>query len=320
MTKYKIGVDIGGTNIASALYDQDYNIICRKSVPFPKGKDVYFVSRVLKSLSDELVLSADKKMCDVESLGIAVPGSIDSLGETVIDAHNLGFFDAPMLKAAKEAFEEQHEKGLKIALINDADAATLAEHKKGSLQNCNTAAMLTLGTGVGGGLIINGRLFRGGRGSGVELGHMIIDQNGRNDAECTCGNNGCGEALCSATWLIKQGRKHFCGMIAGMADGKVENVTAKTVVDCAMAGDKIALEIFEEYTDSLSSLAASIINLLDVEKIAIGGGVSGAGDFLVAPVNEKVHKKSFFRTHGEIVTAHFKNDAGILGGALVHEY
>lgn len=318
MTKYKIGVDIGGTNIAAALYDGEYNIISRKSVSFPKGEDVYFVSRLLKDMAYSLLKDGNVK--SFESLGIAVPGSIDPLGETVIDAHNLGFFDAPLLDAARTAFREEYESGVKIALINDADAATLAEHKKGALASCNTAAMLTLGTGVGGGLIINGKLFRGGRGSGAEIGHMIISQNGGDDAKCTCGNEGCAEALCSATWLIKQGRKHFDGMIKEMSCGNAENVTAKTVVDCAKAGDKTALEIFEKYTDSLSSLAASIINLLDVEKIAIGGGVSGAGDFLINPVNEKVHKKSFFRTHGEIVTAQFKNDAGILGGALVHEY
>lgn len=320
MKRYKIGVDIGGTNIAAAMYDENYNIISRKSIPFPKGEDVYFVSELIKRLSDDLAYLADRQMLEVESLGVAVPGSIDSKGETVIDAHNLGFFDAPLLKALKEAFKKECESGLKIALINDADAATLAEHKKGALRNCNTAAMLTLGTGVGGGLIINGKLFRGGRGSGTEIGHIIIEQGGDCEEKCTCGNVGCAEALCSATWLIKQGRKHFCGMIKETVQGKEENVTAKTVIDCAKKGDETALKIFEKYTDSLSSLTASIINLLDVEKIALGGGVSGAGDFLIAPVNEKVHKKSFFRTHGEIITAHFENDAGILGAALVHEY
>lgn len=307
MSLYKIGIDIGGTNIAAAIYDKNYNQVKKQSVPFPKGEDVYSVCKTIKALVHTLT---EDFLC-IESIGIAVPGSIDSNGTTVIDAHNLGFFDTPLLSAAKEALNFKN-----IALINDADAAAIAEHKKGALKNCNVAALITLGTGVGGGIIMNGKLYRGGRGNGVEFGHMIILQGGE---MCSCTNKGCAEALCSATWLIKQGRSRFEGMIKETAKEK-ENVTAKTVIDCAKAGDKNALEIFDEYTDSLSSLTASLINILDAEKIAIGGGVSGAGEFLLAPVIEKTHHKSFFRTHGEIVIASHKNDAGILGAALVQEY
>lgn len=317
MSRYRIGFDVGGTNIAAAVYDEHYNMIEKASVPFPRGKDVYFVCRVLKNLADELVFENGVKKYDVISVGIAVPGSIDSSGETVIDAHNLGFFDAPMLKASKEAFSEGNEITQNIALINDADAACLAEHKKGVLRGCNTAALITLGTGVGGGLIINGRLFKGGRGSGVEMGHMIIEQGGE---RCTCGNYGCAEALCSATWLINQGKKNFSGMIKTVAEGNIDAVTAKIVVDCAKAGDEVALSIFNKYVESLSSFIASLVNVLDIERVAIGGGVSGAGDFLVNPIIRKVGEKSFFRTHGDIAIAEFENDAGILGAALVHEY
>ena len=306
MKRYSIGFDIGGTNIAAAMYDEKYDEVSRLSVPFPKDSDVYAVSKLLSTMKDSLAAEVDKK--EIKGVGIAVPGSIDSKGEIVIDAHNLGFFDAPLLKAAKECMS-----GIEVAMLNDANAATLAEFNKGVLFGCDTGALLTLGTGVGGGLILNGRLFNGGRGSGVEMGHMIIAQDGE---KCTCGNSGCAEALCSATWLISQGRRNFEGMIKEAADGNEENVSAKTVIDCAKAGDKTAAAIFEKYVDSLGSLVASIINLTDAQVIAVGGGVSGAGEFLFEPLRENVHKKCFFRTHGDILPAKLGNDAGMLGAAL----
>ncbi len=163
--------------------------------------------------------------------------------------------------------------------------------------------MVTLGTGLGGGLILNDRLFRGGRGNGTEPGHMILVNGGR---PCTCGNEGCAEAYCSATRLAKDGKVYGWN-------------TAKAVIDAAKAGDEFATAIVNAYIDDLGSYLASIVNLLDPERIAVGGGVSAAGDFLMKPLIENVRQKSFFSTIPEIVVATAGNDAGIYGAAFVVE-
>jgi glucokinase len=147
---------------------------------------------------------------------------------------------------------------------------------------------------------------------------MILEHGGE---ICSCGNRGCTETLCTATALIREGRKavveHVNSMICTEARGDMGFVTAKLVIDCARAGDRIAMDIFDRYLDALSSAVASIINLLDPEVIAIGGGVSLAGDFLFDPLRALVHKKSFFRNHGAIVPARLGNDAGIIGAAML---
>ena len=161
--------------------------------------------------------------------------------------------------------------------------------------------MITIGTGIGGGLILNGELFRGGRGNGTEPGHMVLRNGGRH---CSCGIDGCAETYCSATRLGKD----------GAAFGKA---SAKDVIEAARQGNEEALNLFRQYIDDFGSYIASIINLLDPERIAIGGGVSGAGSFLLDPLREDVERKCFFETCPEIVVASAGNDAGIVGAGLI---
>ncbi len=312
MKKYDLGFDIGGTNIAAGIYDVAHELLSDISVPFPAGEGIDAISLLLCDIKNELAAKSGICEADINSVGIAVPGSIDRCGAIVIDAYNLGLHNAPLLESARSCMPDQD-----IMLINDANAATLAELYKGALLGCRTAALLTLGTGVGGGLIMNGRIFNGGRGSGAEPGHMILVNGGE---ACTCGVNGCVEAMCSATWLINEGRRSFCGMIRDMANGDAANVTAKLLIDCAKRGDGTALGIFDRYIDALGSAVASIINILDPETVAIGGGVSLAGDFLFEPLRVDVDKKSFFHTHGSIVPAMLGNQAGMLGAALLKEH
>ncbi len=161
-------------------------------------------------------------------------------------------------------------------------------------------------------------MFNGGMGHGIELGHMLLTDGGD---LCTCGVRGCIEANCTATWLTQQGRRavvdyHTC-LISTEAKGDMRCVTAKLVLDCAKAGDTVALDIFSRYVEKLSSAICSIIVLLDPEVIAIGGGVSHAGDFLFDPIREGVKRKCFFKEYGEIVPAKLGNDAGIIGAAML---
>lgn len=290
---FQLGFDIGGTNIAAGIVDQDTNVVAKISYPFPRKSNTDHILKLLEDMAVELCGLAGISMSMLVAVGVAVPGSISEDGQSVIDAYNLGFHNVPLKTTLQQII------GLPVFLCNDANAATLAEYACGSLKGCKTAVLLTLGTGVGGGLILNGRMFNGGRNMGVELGHMFLRSGGR---RCTCGNLGCIECYCSATRLCND-----CGV------GQ-----AKTVFELAELGDNKAKELLFEYIDDLGSAIASIVNLLDPEKVAIGGGVSHAGDALLVSLNENVRKKCFFATCPPIVQATLKNDAGFIGAALLH--
>ena len=290
----KIGFDIGGTNIAAGLVSDEGVLLKKGSLPVPQDKDF---EKVL-STCEQLVAALEEGETEpVKSVGVAVPGSIDATASIVLNAFNLGFSNTPL----KEALEERLHKA--VFLINDADAAVLAEHRVGSLRGCSNAFMITLGTGLGGGFIFNGTLFRGGRGNGTEPGHAILVNGGRH---CTCGNDGCAEAYCAATRLVQDGKAYGWS-------------SAKMVIDAAKAGDPFANAIVNAYVDDIGSYLASVINLLDPERIAIGGGVSAAGEFIMKPIRENVQKKTFFDQPTDIVVATAGNDAGIFGAAFIAE-
>ena len=291
----RFGYDIGGTNIAAGIIDESNRLIVKDSVKFPRGESVEAVIRACVGLYRSILLKAAISENEIKGVGVAVPGSVSPQNGIVIDAHNLGFHHTPLAAMLSDALHKP------VELINDADAATLAEQKIGSLVGTSTSAMITIGTGIGGGLIVNGALFRGGRGNGTEPGHMVLRNDGR---LCTCGVKGCAEAYCSATRLGKDGE----------AFGKP---TAKDVIEAAKEGNEQALALFHAYIDDFGSYIASIVNLLDPERIAIGGGVSGAGSFLLDPLRKDVERKCFFETCPEIVVASAGNDAGIIGAGLI---
>ncbi len=311
---YQIGVDIGGTNIKVGLVNETMELVQTCSVRFPHD-GARSVVKTIEEAVDFLLRQQAIARKDVESVGIVVPGSIDQKGERVIDAYNLGFHDVPLKALAQEAFGE-----IPVYLANDANGAALAELYAGAFRGCKTAVLFTLGTGLGGGIILNGHMFNGGMNQGVELGHMYLVNGGEH---CTCGNDGCMEAYCAASALARDGKRameqHPESLIAACAGGSPENVDAKLVIDCAKEGDKTAKAVFDQYTDSLSSACASIYNLLDPEVIAIGGGVCGAGEFLFAPLREKTTGKCFYKTHGKLVPAVLGNDAGMIGAAMLHK-
>lgn len=310
----QVGVDIGGSHIAIGVVDDELRILARDTVKFPTGSPyrdtVALVAERVERLAAQLQVSMDA----FASVGLAVPGSISRDNAKVIHAYNLQFHDVPL--------RDEMQKHVKapVYLANDANAAALAELWAGAFRGCKTAALLTLGTGVGGGLILGGRMFNGGMNSGVELGHMALQYGG---PLCTCGVRGCVEALCTATWLRQQGRKSVVeyplNLIYTEAGGDMDRVSAKLVIDCAKAGDVIAMDIFRQYVDQLGSAIAGLINLLDLEAVALGGGVSLAGEFLFDPLRENVREKCFFEWLGRLIPAEMGNDAGIIGAALLHK-
>lgn len=308
---FNIGFDIGGSHIAGGLYDENLRLVHRVEEAFPQGRPEVVPARIAAMAGR---LFADAGSGPVRSIGLAVAGSIDRARESVLNAYNLGFHDFPLRARVQEHFAD-----IPVFLGNDADLAALAELHAGALRGARCAALLTLGTGLGGGLIINGRLWRGGMGNGCEMGHFIMDMSC--GVPCTCGVRGCCETRCAASALVREGREaariHPESLINVRSRGEERNISAKLIVDCARENDPAALAVFERYTDALSAAAASLINILDPEVIAFGGGVSAAGEFLFAPVREKTRRLSFYRAHARIVPAELGNDAGMLGAALL---
>ena len=309
---YQIGVDIGGTNIKIGLVDDQLQIVKRTSIPFPH-LDGEGVAKQIANEVRKLLAEFNCTEADLRGVGVIVPGSIDPTGSIVINAHNLGFHDVPFKAQLQAQFTQTT-----VYLANDADGAALAELGRGAFTGCNTAVLMTLGTGVGGGVILGGKMFCGGTRQGVELGHMPLIAGGEH---CTCGVDGCIEAYCSATALAREGVRAMQAnpdsALAVKSGGDPKVIDAKFVIDLAKEGDPVAKAVFDAYVDKLGSACIAIIHILDPEVIAIGGGVCGAGEFLFAPLRENVKKKCFFSNHGAIVPAVMGNDAGIVGAAML---
>lgn len=315
---YSIGFDIGGTNVVCALMDAEYKIIKKLSRPFKKNAsgadegDEAFIANELKTLAEAVCESANVSLELVPSVGVCIPGSVDTERGIVIDAYNLGLHDSHFRDAVSKAMNKP------VSLLNDADAAALAEQRLGALSETKTSMLVTIGTGIGVGIVLGGKLFHGGRGNGVEAGHVQMDLHGAN---CTCGRRGCIETLCSATRLNREAAKLFEnaeGDIKALYEKLAGNkkFDAKALIDGAKTGDPACCAVWTQYLSDLANALGSYINILDPEMIAIGGGVSGAGDFLTRPLIELTAKQSFFRTPTPIVCAKLGNDAGLVGAAL----
>ncbi|MFA5637789.1 MAG: ROK family protein [Anaerovoracaceae bacterium] len=306
----RAGVDIGGTDIKIGLIDDlDMKFKAKTIIPFTYDGYETVVAKTAEKIK-ELLKEAGGEL---SSIGLAVPGSIDIEKGVVIHAHNLNYHSTPIVSEMKKHFPD-----LPVLIGNDADCAALGEFCCGAFRGYDTAVILTLGTGVGGGIICKGKLFSGGRKNGVELGHMMLKYGG---IKCSCGNLGCVESYCTATWIINEGRKVIeagrDSLIVKRSEGDLEKVDAKLVIDCAKEGDFEAKAIFDIFVDNLSAAITSINACLDPEIMALGGGVSKAGDFLFTPLREKVREKSFFKIDYNIVQAQLGNDAGIVGACML---
>ncbi len=311
---YSIGIDIGGSKIAAGLLNEEKNLILKRSAPFPGTDDPECSIAVMNHLIDALLTEGGVRIQDVAGIGLAVPGSIDYEKNLVVHAYNLGYHSFPLV-----ARIQAHCPDTQVFIENDANAAALAEYYCGAFRGYATGLLITLGTGVGGGLVLNHRLFVGGKKNGFEFGHITLVYGGE---LCTCGHRGCIEAYCSATALIRDARRaaaaHPESRIAQAAAGDESKIDAKLVFDCAKAGDEQAVRLYEAYTGYLGAAVSSAIAVLDPEIIAIGGGVSNAGNFLLDPVRAYAKEYAFFKQHAKIVLADMRNDAGVVGAGLLH--
>lgn len=308
---YTIGIDVGGTSIKAGLV---YNgeIISRIS---KETNRLGGGAKLIEDIDDIVsrIISENKIIIeDINTIGIGIPGVVNKKNQ--VTCVNLGIKNEVLAPKIKERFPSTEVK-----IENDANVAALAESKYGSMKGYNTGVMLTLGTGIGGGIIINGKPFSGAHGIGSEIGHIIISTN---DFDCNCGNNGCFETFCSATAIIKYAQKLVDEgretLILSNINSR-DDITAKSVFDAYKDGDEVAIEVINRFKEYLAIGIANIINFLDPEVISIGGGISNASDIMLDGLELLVRKHVIFSEEdiANIVIAKFKNDAGILGASAL---
>ncbi|HHW71452.1 MAG TPA: ROK family protein [Clostridiales bacterium] len=312
--KLYIGVDLGGTNIGAGVVDEKGNIFIKDEVPTGATRPYKDIIADMAGLIESILKQGGYKISDVESIGIGSPGCIDKDQGKVVFANNLNWRHVPVRE------ELQKHIDLPVYIENDANVAGLAEAISGACKGVENSVTITLGTGVGSGIIIGGRPYSGSHGVGAELGHMIVKVGG---ILCTCGNRGCFERYASATALIREGKEaakaNPDSLIGKSVDGDLDRIDAKVVVDAAKAGDKTALEVFDNYIYYLTMGIVTIINTFDPSIIAIGGGVSRAGDFLLDALKKKVEEHVFYKDmpYADIRLSELGNDAGIVGAAML---
>lgn len=306
-----IGIDLGGTNIAAGIVDENGNIICKGSVPTLRERGNDAIVADMAKLAIELVKEAGLEISDIKSVGIGCPGTIDNDNGVVVFSNNIVMEKYPLVAKFREHLD------LPVNIENDANAAAYGEYIF-TARDKKSFVLITLGTGVGGGIIIDGKLWRGFNCAGAELGHSTIIMNGK---PCTCGKKGCFEAYASVTGLIDQTReameKDPDTLMHKLAAEKGK-VNGRTSFDAARAGDKTAIAVRDQYIRYVAEGVGNLINMLQPEVFVIGGGISREGDTLLEPLKEIVYATDYnkFMPKTEIRIAKLFGDAGIVGAAL----
>ncbi len=296
MKKYYLAIDLGGTKITAAVADETGKTIVRKTISTEAHKGKKAVLDNLVGLGKELIKTAGLKSAQISMIGIGAPGPVLPAEGIVVEAPNLPGWDrVPLKELMEEAFKRP------VLVQNDANAAALAENLMGAGKGAQNMIYITVSTGIGGGLIINGKLYEGSRGTAGEVGHMIIKENG---PLCSCGARGCLEALASGTALGKMGEKIF--------NRKIDAVEIEKM---AIAGDRKAQELIKIVANYLGVGVSNLVNLLNPEVIVIGGGMSNLGNLLLEPVRKYVYENALVMSsqNVKIVKAKFGKDAGIQG-------
>lgn len=314
-TKYYLGLDVGGTNFAAGVVDENYNIIARESIPAAVGTTVEELTFHMAEVSKQAVRKAGLQLEDISSWGICMPSNINPKNNLLVHANCFGWKNVPIYDYLRKYIS------LPIYIANDANGATYGEILAGSASQYSTAIMLTLGTGVGGGIIIDNKIYAGADNMGAELGHVKLVYNG---ARCTCGQRGCMEAYCSATALIRITKEavqnNSSSLIWELCDNDENRISGEVICKAALQGDPLAIEILDDYTSHLAAGISSLVVIFRPEVIMLGGGIAQAGDLILKPVNEKL--KIYTHAGDEIgvppvVCASLGNDAGIIGAAFL---
>ncbi len=312
----RIGIDVGGTGIQVGAVNEKGEIISRESVA--TRTDLPFEEQVRQIAQCALSLRKDDDQSfftldEIASVGVGIPGIANREG-IVINCTNMNWHYLPF----RQTFQQYLNKP--VLIDNDANVAALAESVAGISRGTSSSVFITLGTGIGSGIILGGRIWSGAHGIGGELGHTIMEIDG---IPCTCGNHGCLERYCSATAIIRMAREavkiHPESAIMAACEGDPQRINARMVFDAAREGDPIADKLFRRYVNYLSQAVANVVNFLDPEVIVLGGGVSKAGAFLLDAVRAEFPRYVIFGDQPlpSVELAVLGPDAGIIGAAML---
>jgi glucokinase len=312
---YYLGIDVGGTNLAVGVVDEELKIVAKGSVKCPAPGDGIKLADCIKEACDVACANAGITLKDVTAVGMGCPGTVNQDSGLIEYSNNLGLNNFPLKKEMEDRLG-----GIPFYMDNDANCAGFGEYMAGSLKGAKDSLAITLGTGVGGGVVIEGKIYSGFNYAGGELGHNVIVVNGR---QCSCGRKGCWEAYSSATGLIKTTKEYMeqdkNSKMWDVVNGDIDAVNGRTVFDALDLGDETAKKVFDEYVEYLGAGLANMINTFMPEVLCVGGGISNQGERLLAPVREYVDKETYSvkSKRTKIVTAALGNDAGIIGAALL---
>lgn len=313
--KYYIGIDLGGTNIKAGVVNENYEIVStakvKTNLPRPAEEICDDMVKVALMAAEKAGISADS----VESVGVGTPGIANSSTGVVEYSNNLGFVNVPMAEIIGKKINKP------VFIENDANAAAYGEFVAGAAKGANNAVCITLGTGVGGGIIIDGQIYSGSNCAGAEIGHTVIEVDG---PQCTCGRKGCFEVFSSATGLIRMTKEAMeadrNSIMWEMKKEDGDKVSGRLAFNAMRAGDKSAKEVVDKYIKYLAAGITNTINIFQPDILCVGGGVCNEGDPLLLPLKELVKKEVYTRNsekNTEIVIASLGNDAGIIGAAFL---
>lgn len=315
--RYRIGIDLGGTNIKAGLVDEKDRILLEKRIPTDAERTADEIIGDMAKLVRDLLCESAAAGGDIAGVGIGSPGTIDTDTGMVVYSNNMNWENVPLGPILSDMLS------LSVKVANDANCAALGEMKAGGARGCSSFVLITLGTGVGFGIVIGGKVFDGAKAGGAELGHTSLISGGE---LCSCGRRGCLEAYASATALIRDTRRaaersrasaiwKFCG-------GDLSNVGGKTAFDAAEAGDPTAQRVLEEYIRYLGEGIVNVVNIFRPELVLISGGVCVQGARLTGPLQAYADRYCFAGKRGfipKIAIAELENSAGILGAAALFD-
>ena len=307
-----LGIDLGGINVAAGLVTETGKIVSRRSVPTPRTP-AGVADAIAEHVKGLLTETTEK----VEYIGLGSPGTIEPDTGMVEYWSNLDFHHVPLAQMIRD------RTGLPVLMENDAGCAALGEYVAGAGKGSRSMVVITLGTGIGGGAVLNGKLYTGLNHAGLEVGHLVIEHGGR---PCTCGRKGCFETYCSATALIREARRAMDAaphsQLWSLA-GEKEKVNGKLVFEAYKQGDDLAAGVVQEFLEYLGDGVVSLVNIFQPEVFAIGGGLAGAGETILGPVREILDHEDYARSSSRrtrLVKARLGNDAGIIGAAMLDRF
>ncbi|MBU0982570.1 MAG: ROK family protein [candidate division Zixibacteria bacterium] len=310
------GIDIGGTNIKYGLVDPKGRIIHKEQRPTMVEKGAEPLMHLVTNIAESLLFQAAEEELEVRWLGVGTPGAVDSNSGVVVGpSPNIGGWQGMKIREIL-----QDRINMPVYVDNDVNCVGLAESRFGAAVGYPSAVCLAIGTGIGGAILFDGKLWRGATHTAGEIGHVVIDPEG---PKCGCGNNGCLEAICSSSAILTRTRKKLKGglttVFADVLDGDIENLNVKKLFAAVRKGDEVAREVINETAELLGIGLAGVVNLLNPHIVVIGGGIADGGGGFIEAVTAEIRKRAFDTAVESlrIAKAALGNDAGFIGAGIL---